>query len=110
VKTTSKGFIYFKQKGSKDCQWQFPRVYDGKSRKYQPLFNRHWKKIKNSKTGAKFWKNLETEITQTVDPNTETYIFESAMVNNLAFLELYYNHGGDINLFDKKRRTPLHHA
>lgn len=110
VKTTSKGFIYFKMKGTNDCQWEFPRVYDPQAKKYRPVYNKHWKKVKNSKTGAKFWRNTETGITQTCDPCGETYIFESAMVNNIAFLELYFKYGGDINLFDMKRRTPLHHA
>jgi len=66
--------------------------------------------MRNHKTGTAFWKNTQTDITQTINPRSETYVFESAMVNNVAFLELYYKHGGDINLFDNKKRTPLHHA
>lgn len=64
VKTTSKGFIYFKQKDKPECQWDVPRAYDPFSKKYKPIFNYQWQKIKNSQTGAKFWKNLETEMTQ----------------------------------------------
>lgn len=110
VKTTSKGFLYFKLKGTNDCQWEFPRIYDYKTRKYKSVFLRNWVKIRNPKTGAVFWKNINTGMTQTINPKSQTYIFESAMVNNIAFLELYYKYGGDINLFDTKRRTPLHHA
>jgi hypothetical protein len=110
VKTTSKGFLYFKLKDTNDCQWEFPRVYDHKTGKYKSVFLQDWVKIRNSKTGAAFWKNSKTGLTQTVNPRSETYIFESAMLNNIAFLELYYQYGGDINLFDNKKRTPLHHA
>ncbi|CAI2387733.1 unnamed protein product [Moneuplotes crassus] len=110
VKATSKGFIYFKQKDNPECQWDVPRAYDPFSKKYKPIFNYQWQKIKNSQTGAKFWKNLETEMTQSCNPFKKTYIFEAAMDNNLAFLELYCCYGGDINLTDNKKRTPLHHA
>lgn len=65
VKTTSKGFIYFKLKGTDDCQWEFPRVYDYKTRKYKSVFLRHWVKMRNPKTGAAFWRNQNTGITQT---------------------------------------------
>lgn len=57
-----------------------------------------------------FGSNSETGIMQTMNPKTQTYIFEAAMVGNIAFLELYFEHGGNINLFDNKKRTPLHHA
>ena len=49
-----------------------------------------------------FGNNSENGIMQTINPKTQTYIFEAAMVNNIAFLELYFKHGGNINLFDNK--------
>ena len=76
--------------------------YDPELNKFRPAFNFHWKKIKNSKTGVRFWKNIKTEITQTVDPFSVTTIFESAILNNIAFLELFYQNNGNINLFDSK--------
>ncbi|CAI2372915.1 unnamed protein product [Moneuplotes crassus] len=110
VKTTSKGCIYYQQKGHSKCQWEIPRVYDATSRKYKPIFNKHWKKGKDPHTGKKLWRNINTDVTQTVDPFGKTYIFEAAVKGNLAFLELYCQYGGNINLFDKQKRTPLHHA
>ena len=74
------------------------------------MFLRNWVKIRNTKTGANFWKNQLTGITQKTDPRSQTYIFESAIENNMAFLELYYKAGGDIDIVDTKKRTPLHHA
>lgn len=57
-----------------------------------------------------FGNNVQTGMVQATNPRSQTYIFESAIENNIAFLEIYFKAGGNINLFDNKRRTPLHHA
>lgn len=110
VKTTSKGFVYFKPKGNNNCQWEFPRVYNYKTKKYKSIYMKDWVRLRNPQTGAVMWKNSETGFTQTVDPKSVTYVFEAAMNNNIAFIEFYFRYGGNINLVDQKKRTPLHHA
>ena len=56
VKTTSKGFIYFKLRGTNKCQWEFPRIYDFKTKKYKSVFLKHWIKLRNAQSGIAFWK------------------------------------------------------
>jgi len=45
-----------------------------------------------------------------VNPRAETCLMEAAILGNVAFLDLYYRSGGDINIKDPSDRTALHQA
>ena len=51
---------------------------------------------------------MDSGLTQQVNPRAETCLMEAAIVGNIAFLELYFRSGGNLNLKDPSSRTALH--
>lgn len=57
AKPTKEGFLYFCIPGTNTYQWDFPKVYDPKTKQNKYLFTSHWEKKKTSfdKGARKFW-------------------------------------------------------
>lgn len=92
AKPTKEGFLYFSIPGTNTYQWAFPKIYDSLSRQNKYLFISHWvKEIEETPSGpAKVWRHkTNPHFKQSVKPFKETYLIESAIEGNLAFLEVY---------------------
>lgn len=62
------------------------------------VFMKNWFKIRDKETKLIYWKNMDTGLTQQVNPRSETCLMEASILGNIAFLDLYYRSGGNINI------------
>jgi ankyrin repeat protein len=56
------------------------------------------------------YRNIVSGIIQPVKPNSTVYLMEAAFLGNIAFIQFYIEHNGDINVTDSKGRNALHLA
>jgi len=71
----------------------------------ETLFAEGWIK-KYDRNGRKFYRCLETGMTQEAKPESETYLIQAAMLGNICFLNLYMKARGNLAVEDKRgRRT-----
>ena len=106
---SKEGIMFFFDKSSGSCQWVYPKEYNIKTQKYENIFFKDWVKQKDNKNKY-YWKNSKNGIIQYIKPSSTTFILEAALLDNFAFIELYFEYNGDINFNDNEQRNALHYA
>ena len=106
---SKEGIMFFFDKSSGSCQWVYPKEYNIKTQKYENIFFKDWVKQKDNKNKY-YWKNSKNGIIQYIKPSSTTFILEAALLDNFAFIELYFEYNGDINFNDNQQRNALHYA
>lgn len=56
------------------------------------------------------YKNIKNGIIQNVKPTTKTWLIEAAFMGNIAFIQLYIEYNGDLNILDNNGKNALHLA
>jgi len=106
---SKEGIMFFFDKSTGSCQWTYPKEYDSKTKKYENIFFKDWIKLKDN-NNKNYWKNSKNGIIQYIKPSSTTFILEAALLDNFAFIELYFEYNGDINFKDNEERNSLHYA
>jgi len=96
----SQGSLFYYHTITKQSVWQPPEDLDAVLGK--------WEKVEDQ--SGLYWHNAVLQTSVWRDPSTVTNVFQAAMDNNLAFLQLFADVGGDLNTADVKLRSPLHYA
>ena len=108
---SKQGMIYFYDKSTGNVQYTYPKEYDTKAKKYVSKFFKNWKKTKvPNKPNEYYWINKDTNLIQTVKPSSTTFILEACLLDNFAFVELYIEYNGNINITDSNKRNCVHYA
>ena len=108
---SKQGMIYFYDKSTGNVQYTYPKEYDTKAKKYVSKFFKNWKKTKvPNKPNEYYWINKDTNLIQTVKPSSTTFILEACLLDNFAFVELYIEYNGNINITDSNKRNCAHYA
>lgn len=107
---SKKGMLFFYDKSTGNVQYTYPKEYDNKTRKYIGVFFKLWKKTPIPNQSSYCWKNAQTKVVQYVKPSSTTYIFEACLLDNFAFVELYIEYNGNINISDTNQRNCIHYA
>lgn len=107
---SKKGMLFFYDKSTGNVQYTYPKEYDNKTRKYVGVFFKLWKKAPIPNQNSYCWKNSQTKVVQYVKPSSTTYIFEACLLDNFAFIELYIEYNGNINISDTNQRNCIHYA
>lgn len=108
---SKQGMIYFYDKSTGNVQYTYPKEYDSKSKKYVSKFFKNWKKTKvPNKQNEFYWINKDTNLIQTVKPSSTTFILEACLLDNFAFVEMYIEYNGNINITDSNKRNCVHYA
>ena len=98
--------MYFRSEVTGKNQWNFPREFDHENRKKTSIFTTDWKRKKDL-NGRTYWEHKESALRQNVNPNSETYLLEAAILGNIAFLNLYLKYGGELTTLDQRGRTGI---
>ena len=107
---SKKGMLFFYDKSTGNVQYTYPKEYDNKTRKYVGVFFKLWKKTPIPNQSSYCWKNAQTKVVQYVKPSSTTYIFEACLLDNFAFVELYIEYNGNINISDTNQRNCIHYV
>ena len=60
---------------------------------------------KYDRTGRKFYRDVESGMTQETKPDSETYLIQAAILGNICFLNLYLKARGSLGVEDKRGRN-----
>ena len=106
---SKEGIMFFFDKSTGSCQWTYPKEYNSKTKKYENIYFKDWIKLKDN-NNKNYWKNSKNGIIQYIKPSSTTFILEASLLDNFAFIELYFEYNGDINFKDNQERNSLHYA
>lgn len=67
-------------------------------------------KATSSSSNPFVYRDYISGILQPAKPTSTVYIIEAAFLGNIAFIQFYIEHNGDINVTDNKGRNALHLA
>eukprot|EP00397_Hematodinium_sp_SG-2012_P020140 GEMP01020732.1.p1 GENE.GEMP01020732.1~~GEMP01020732.1.p1 ORF type:complete len:622 (+),score=120.59 GEMP01020732.1:52-1917(+) len=96
----AQGSLFYYHSTTQQSVWQPPEELEGVLGRWE---------IVEDQSGS-YWHNALLRVSVWRDPSAVTNVFQAAMDNNVVFLQLYNDVGGDLNTADPKRRRALHYA